>query len=77
MISECSATGKPVYIYHLPFKRISNRIVNFHKEFENMNITRKLDDNLEVWSYKILNESKRIAGILKTRILNNNNNNES
>ena len=31
MISECAFTGKPIYVYHLPFKRISKRISNFHE----------------------------------------------
>ena len=69
MISECAFTGKPVYVYHLPFKRISNRISYFHKTFENQNITRKLSDSLDVWTYTKLNEAERIAGILRSRIL--------
>ena len=71
MISECAFTGKPIYVYHLPFKRISKRIENFHREFENQKITRKFNDNLELWKYESLNEAKRIAGILRLRILNN------
>ena len=71
MISECAFTGRPVYIYHLPYKRHSIRIANFHREFEEKNITKKLRDNLEVWGYTPLNEAERIAGILRTRILNN------
>ena len=70
MISECAFTGKPVYVYHLPFKRISKRISNFHKEFEERRITRKLTDTLDTWKYISLNESERIAGILRSRILN-------
>jgi mitochondrial fission protein ELM1 len=70
MISECAFTGKPLYIYHLPFKRISNRILNFHNEFEENNITRKLSNTLNIWKYTHLNEAERIAGILRTRILN-------
>jgi len=70
MISECAFTGKPVYVYHLPFKRVSTRIVNFHKEFEEQCITRKFTNNLDIWKYTSLNEAKRIAGILRSRILN-------
>ena len=33
MISEAAISGKPIYIYHLPFKRKSVRISNFHDEF--------------------------------------------
>ncbi|MBT3901340.1 MAG: hypothetical protein HOF20_00630, partial [Pelagibacteraceae bacterium] len=36
MISEAAISGKPVYIYHLPFKRKSRRIINFQNEFSNL-----------------------------------------
>ena len=70
MISECAFTGRPVYIYHLPFKRVSRRILSFHKEFEEQFITRKLFNTLEIWKYTPLNEAERIAGILGPKILN-------
>ena len=70
MISECAFTGKPIYVYHLPFKRISTRIESFHSEFENKKITRKFNNNLEVWKYENVDEAKRIASILRLRILN-------
>ena len=70
MISECAFTGKPIYVYHLPFKRISSRITNFHTEFEKLRITRKYDNALDNWKYTPLNEAERIAGILRSRILN-------
>ena len=71
MISECSITGKPIYVFHLPFKRKSIRMEKFHDQFEKMNITKKLTSLGELipWSYKSLNESKRIAGIIKKRII--------
>ena len=71
MISESAITGKPIYIYHLPFKRVSKRFENFHNEFKNLNITRDFNDKiiLSKWEYKPLNESKRISGIIKERII--------
>ena len=71
MISECAFSGKPIYIYHLPFKRTSKRLLKFHEEFNKMNITRKFEGELENWDYETLDEAKRISGILLTRILNN------
>ena len=38
MISEASISGKPLYVYHLPFKRKSRRLSNFHKEFRELNM---------------------------------------
>ena len=71
MISEASISGMPIYIYKLPFKRKSTRFERFHDEFKSLNITRDLTstNTLEKWSYNKLDESKRIAGIIKERIL--------
>ena len=71
MISEASISGRPIYIYQLPFKRKSIRFERFHSEFNQLNITRDFEvtDNLNEWSYPKLDESKRIAGIIKERII--------
>ena len=71
MISECAFTKKPIYIFHLPFKRISRRIENFHKQFQEQKITRDINIviKLSSWSYKKLFESERIASIIKKRII--------
>tara|TARA_B100000579_G_C22840846_1_gene861365 strand:- start:2139 stop:3059 length:921 start_codon:yes stop_codon:yes gene_type:complete len=69
MISEATITGKPIFIFHLPFKRKSLRFESFHKEFQQKGITRPFEDRLYSWSYEPLNEAKRIAGILNTKIL--------
>ncbi len=69
MISEVSITGKPVFVFHLPFKRKSIRFENFHKEFKEKGITRPFKNNIYNWTYEPINESKRIAGIINTRIL--------
>ena len=71
MISECAVTGKPIFVFHLPNKRRSKRIDKFHNQFSKLNITRKLEfsSDLLSWSYDSLNESKRIASIVKERII--------
>ena len=71
MISEASISGKPIYVYQLPFKRKSIRFKRFHNEFKSLNITRDLNEiiSFEEWSYNKLNESERIAGIIKERII--------
>ena len=71
MISEASISGKPIYVYKLPLKRKSIRLERFHHEFEGLNITRDFESMniIENWSYDKLNESKRIAGIIKERII--------
>ena len=73
MISECAFTGNPIFIFHLPFKRRSKRIEKFHENFQKLNITKKLEKNdLIPWTYNSLNESKRIASIIKERIIKEN-----
>jgi len=71
MISECAVTGKPIFVFYLPFKRNSKRIENFHQEFTELNITKQLLDNSELknWNYNPLNEAERIASIVKKRII--------
>lgn len=74
MISECACTGSPIYIFNLPFKRKSLRFENFHNKFNKLNITKNLEnvDILNSWNYEILDESKRIASIIKYRIVKEN-----
>ena len=75
MISEASISGMPIYVYQLPFKRKSVRFERFHYEFKKLNITRDLNstNKLNYWTYDKLNESKRIAGIIKKRIIEESN----
>ena len=74
MISESAISGKSIYVHHLPFKRKSKRIASFHEEFNKLGITRNLENiqQLQNWMYDPLNESKRIASIIKKRILEEN-----
>ena len=74
MISEAAVSGKPIYIFHLPFKRRSRRISKFHEEFDQLGITRNVKNVkfLENWEYKLLNESERIGSIIKKRIIEQN-----
>ena len=71
MISEAAISGKPIYIHNLKFKRKSKRIENFHKEFSDLCITKDLINfnHLSDWTYNSLNESERIAIIIKKRII--------
>jgi mitochondrial fission protein ELM1 len=74
MISEAAVSGKPIYIYHLKFKRKSKRIEKFHKEFSELGITKDIINfnHLSNWTYNPLNESERIAIIIKKSIIKEN-----
>ena len=73
-IGEYTNEGKPIYIHHLTFKRKSKRIENFHREFSDLGITKDLINfnHLGDWTYNSLNESERIAIIIKKRIIKEN-----
>ena len=69
MISEAAITGKPIYIADLPAKRNDHRFKMFRELFGKLNITKNLNEKLEIWNYKSLNETARIAEEIKKQIL--------
>ena len=68
MISEAAITGKPVYVEELPAKKNDYRFKKFRDLFSKLNIIKKLDKNLEDWTYKKLDETNRIAKEIKEKI---------
>ena len=68
MISEAAITGKPVYVEELPTKKNDYRFKKFRDLFTKLNIIKKLDKNLENWTYKKLDETNRIAKEIKEKI---------
>ena len=68
MISEAALTGKPLYVAMIPPKKNDNRFQKFRNLLENMNVIRYLDNELNIWNYEKLDETKRIADQLKKKI---------
>ena len=68
MISEAALTGKPIYIATIPPKKNDKRFKNFRKLFQEMKIIRELEEKLENWNYEKLDETNRVAGIIKNKI---------
>jgi len=68
MISEAAITGKPIYIADLPAKKNNHRFKMFRELFNKLNITKNLNEKLEIWNYKSLNETARIAEEIKKQI---------
>ncbi|MDC3162429.1 mitochondrial fission ELM1 family protein [Candidatus Pelagibacter sp.] len=68
MISEAALTGKPIYIANIPPKKSDKRFKNFRKLFQEMKIIRELGEKLENWNYEKLDETNRIANIIKDKI---------
>ncbi len=69
MISEAALTGKPVYVAMIPAARSDKRFEKFRNLLESMNIIRKLDNELDTWSYEKLDETNRIAKQIKEKLL--------
>ena len=68
MISEAALTGKPIYIANILPKRNDKRFQNFRNLFRKLNIIRNLGEEIENWNYEKLDETNRVAKILKSKI---------
>ena len=68
MISEAAITGKPIYIADIPAKKNDRRFKIFRELFSKLNITKNLNEKLEIWNYESLNETARIAEEIKKHI---------
>ena len=71
MISEAAVTGKPIYVAMMKSNRLGRRFENFYKQFNDLGITRELNDSIDNWSYDKLDEVNRIAPIIKGKMKSN------
>jgi len=67
MISECAVTEKPIFVAKLnPISQ--NKKFNFFLDsFRQKGIIRFLGEKVDNWSYPVLNETNRVANIIKQR----------
>jgi len=68
MISEAALTGKPIYIASILPKKNDKRFQRFRNLFRELNIIRNLGEEVEIWSYEKLDETNRVANIIKEKI---------
>ena len=68
MISEAALTGKPIYIANIEPKKNDKRFQKFRNLFKELNITKNLGEELEIWNYQKLDETNRVANIIKEKI---------
>ena len=68
MISEAALTGKPIYIASILPKKNDKRFQRFRNLFRELNITRNLGEEIEDWNYQKLDETNRVANIIKQKI---------
>jgi len=68
MISEAALTGKPIYIASILPRKNDKRFQRFRNLFRELNITRNLGEEVENWTYEKLDETNRLASIIKQKI---------
>lgn len=68
MVTEATATGKPVFVEHLTEHRTARRFRKFHLMFEEAGITRKFDGQLAEWDYEPPNDTLRVARLIRERM---------
>ena len=68
MISEAALTGKPIYVANILPKKNDIRFQRFRTLFRELNITRNLGEEIENWNYEKLDETNRVANIIKQKI---------
>ena len=68
MVSEAALTGKPIYVANILPKKNDKRFQRFRNLFRELNITRNLGEEVEIWNYEKLDETNRVAKIIKQKI---------
>ena len=68
MISEAAITGKPIYVAQMSANKSNERFKFFFNLFESLDIIKELNNTIENWTYKKLNETNKIAEQLKDKI---------
>ena len=70
MISEATITGKPIYVAQMPEIKKNNRFKKFFELFKSLNIIKDLENSIDMWTYKKLNECDRVSSYIKEQINN-------
>ena len=68
MISEAALTGKPIYVANILPRKNDKRFQKFRNLFRELNIIRNLGEEEENWNYQKLDETNRVAKIIKQKI---------
>ena len=71
MISEAAITGKPIYIGMMKSKIGNRRFRYFYNQFNQLGVTKELQESIDNWSYDKLDEVGRIVPIIKKRLKSN------
>ena len=66
MVTEAAATGKPVHIIELPGGNA--KFFRFHRDMADYGATRPFRGDLDTWTYKPLDETRRVAKVIRKRM---------
>ncbi len=66
MVCEACSTGKPVYIVEL--EGGSDKFRRFHRGLQASGMTRSFDGSLDRWTYQPLDDTRRVAEILRRKL---------
>ena len=69
MISEAALTGKPIYVANILPRKNDKRFRKFRNLFRELNIIRNLGELEENWNYQKLDETSRVAKIIKQKLI--------
>jgi len=67
MVSEAASTGKPIYT--IDFDGYSGRLKEFHQMLRQEGVTKTFEGQLEHWSYQPVNDTPKIAALIRSRFL--------
>ncbi|WP_417512902.1 mitochondrial fission ELM1 family protein [Minwuia sp.] len=65
MVSEACGTGKPVFVHDLPGGNA--KFERFHQALREAHMVRPLDGQLAHWTYPVLDDTAKVAAIVKQR----------
>jgi len=68
MISECAITQKPIFVAKMKAKGRNKRSEYFLNSFKEKGIIRFLGESTDYWKYPVLDETNRIATVIKERL---------
>jgi hypothetical protein len=68
MVSEATATGRPVFVEHLTERRTARRFRKFHSMFEEAGLTRRFEGQLAEWDYEPPNDTPNVARLIRERM---------
>ena len=68
MISEAAITGKPIYVARMKNRMNIHRFERFYKLYKDLGIIRDLENKIEHWTYKKLDEVNKAAFLVKEKM---------